>query len=79
MPLSDDAKKELNEAIRIVREDRFEAYVRKNHAAPPNPNPNDPPKDPPTDPPPPKNDPNDPPNDPPPANKHSYWGELGID
>lgn len=31
MPLTDDAKKELQEAIRIVREDRFEQFVRSTH------------------------------------------------
>jgi hypothetical protein len=87
MALTDDAKAELREAVRIVREDRFEQYARtalgKHTTAPadppkdplvvPDPAPTDPPKDPAT-PPPPK------PADPPPPSetvkKSAYWGEL---
>lgn len=91
MALTDDAKAELAEAIRIVREDKFEAYARGvlgKHApkdAPKDPllDPNDPPKDPKDGPPapPPKDDPkNDPKNDPPKEPKRSrYWGELMDD
>lgn len=32
--LSDAARDEIREAIRIVREDRFEQYVRANHVKP---------------------------------------------
>lgn len=75
--LTDAAKKELHEAIAIIREDRFEKFARARLGAKPptDPKPTDPPKpnDPPAPPPP---NPNDPPTDPPPVDKHAYWGEL---
>jgi hypothetical protein len=74
MGLSEDARKELKEAIRIVREDRFETHARGvlSSYAPKNP-PQDPPKDPNNpDAPPPK----DPPTDPPKTRRSGYWGEL---
>lgn len=76
MPLSDDAKKELKEAIRIVREDRFETHARGvlSSFAPKDP-PTDPPKDPNNPNPPPPKDPKDPP-DTPKTTKSGYWGEL---
>ena len=73
MPLTEDAKKELREAIRIVREDRFEAYVRQQHAKPPATDPESKLE---------KDGPNPPPEktvekeevkEP---NKSAYWGEL---
>jgi hypothetical protein len=65
--LTDEARAELAEAIRIVREDRFENYVRGRLTGPPtDPNPG------PGDPPPPK--PGDPVN-PGPKKKGLYWGE----
>lgn len=89
MALSDDAKAELREAIRIVREDRLEGYIRKRFA-PEKKDPlitEDPPKDPPKDPaptppgptPPPAKDPvtgPDPETDPKPKKRKGYWGEL---
>lgn len=77
MPLSEDAKRELKEAIRIVREDSFEKHARGvlSGYAPKAPQ-GDPGK---TDPP---TDPNDPPKadpgqgDPPKPKKSGYWGEL---
>jgi hypothetical protein len=89
MALTDDAKAEIAEAIRIIREDRFEKFVRSRQtpADPPkdpvfdpsrDPDPTpDPPKDPPVDPPPPKDPPTDPaPSDPPKGRKSAYWGEI---
>jgi len=89
MALTDDAKTELAEAIRIVREDRFEKYVRER--TPKQEPPKDPPKDPTKDPlidpekdpkdppnPPPPKDPPDP-NDPPKGRKSAWWGELMDD
>ena len=78
--LTDAAKKEIAEAIRIVREDRFEKYVRGHVAKPadplPPPDPNAPPVTPPVTPPP-GPDPNDPPNDPPSDKEYSrWWGEI---
>lgn len=81
MPLSDDAKAELDAAIAIVREDRLEKFLRGRFSEP---KPIDPPK--PTDPPKPA-DPNNPPPPPPPVpptdppadppkKKSGYWGEL---
>jgi hypothetical protein len=72
MPLSEDAKAELAEAVRIVKEDKLYTHIKKSFTAPviEPPNPNDPPK-PPTDPNP---NPNDPPK--PPVKKGGYWGEL---
>lgn len=35
MPLSEDAKKELAEAIAIVKEDRTEKFLRRRFTAPP--------------------------------------------
>lgn len=81
MPLTEDARNELKEAIRIVREDKFEKYVRSR--VPANDPPKDPPKDPlldkdPPNPPPPVNDPpKDPPKDLP--RKSAWWGELMAD
>jgi hypothetical protein len=79
MPLSEEAKAELREAVRIVREDRFEKHARGilSGFQPKTPDPKDPPKDP-ADPP---KDPADPPkkddpNDPPKVRKSGYWGEL---
>jgi len=79
--LTDDAKKAIADAIRIVREDKFEAWAKttigKHGGNPANPG---------VDPPPPKNDPTDPPNDPsaPPPDgdnkEHSrYWGDIFKD
>lgn len=84
MGLTDDAKKEIQEAIRIVREDRFEKFVRSRQAPPKEDPPNDPPNPPKNDPPnpPPKNDPpeNDPKNDPPkPTRRSGYWGDIFDD
>lgn len=77
MALTDEAKNELREAIRIVREDRFEQYVRTVVK------PKDPPKDPPNDPPPDPNLPpkkeDDPPDGPPKGRRSAYWGELMDD
>lgn len=76
MPLSEDAKRELKEAIRIVREDSFEKHARgvlSGYAPKPpqgEPKPGDPPADPNL---PPKADP---PQDPPKPKKSGYWGEL---
>jgi hypothetical protein len=73
MALTEDAKQELAEAIRIVREDNFEKFVRQSVGkTPPTPTP-DPLLDPndPT-PPPPKVEPNDPPK----PTRSGYWGEL---
>lgn len=81
MPLTEDARNELREAIRIVREDRFEKFVRGRVPK------NDPPKDPTKvdplldkdgpDAPPPVNDPpKDPPKEP---RKSAWWGELMDD
>lgn len=79
--LTDAAKAEIKEAIRIVREDRFEKYVRERTAKvdPPTPKPNDPPAPtPPVPPVPPK--PSDPPTptptDPPEKEHSRYWGEI---
>lgn len=78
MALTDDARKELQEAIRIVREDRFESHARsilsgfKPKEEPPK---EEPPKDEPPKDAPPKKD--EPPKDEPPKNRRSsYWGEL---
>lgn len=77
--LTDAAKAEIKAAIAIIREDRFEKYVRSRAAKPADPKPTDPPADPkPTDPPvtPPPADPK--PTDPPPDDKQKsrYWGEI---
>lgn len=81
MPLTEDAKRELQEAIRIVREDRFEkfarGYVSKN--APQKDPLIDPEKDPEKDvpPPPPGKDPEtDPEKEEKPKRTSRYWGEL---
>jgi hypothetical protein len=87
MPLTDDAKKEIAEAIAIVRGDRFEKYARERlahmskPADPVDPPPKDPvfdpekdPKDPIVPPPPKPNDP--PPTDPPKGRRSAYWGEI---
>lgn len=74
MPLTDDAKKELAEAIAIVREDRIDKMLRTRLAGPktepPKTDPNDP------TPPPPKDDPTEPPE---PPKGRGYWGELLSD
>jgi hypothetical protein len=73
--LTEAAKTEIAEAIRIVREDRFEKFVRSRTTPP---KVDDPPKDDPPNPPPPKDDPkptDDPKNDPP-KRHSSYWGEI---
>lgn len=90
MALSDDAKAELKDAIRIVREDRFEGFLRKRFAPekkdpllnedPPQDPTKDPVKDPakpPVQPPPAKDPAQDPP--PPAKAKSRYWGELMDD
>lgn len=73
--LTDAAKKEIADAIRIVREDRFEAYVRermtKETTEPPK---NDPPKDGPT-PPPPVPQPENPAPEAP-KKRGLWWGET---
>lgn len=78
--LSADAKKELAEAIRIVREDKQYSMLRDIHSrsgasgtgsTPP---PNNPPNDPGITPPPPANPTQPPPE--PQAKKDAYWGEL---
>lgn len=82
--LTDAAKAEIAAAIAIVREDRFEKYVRARQAKPntetPPANPpadppkNEPPANPPVNPPPPKDTP---PDTPPPVSNYSkYWGEI---
>ena len=81
--LTPDAQAALDEAIRIVREDKFEQFYRntitKHHPKdePTNPKPTDPkPTDPKPDgptPPPPAPEPT--PIDPP-KKTHAYWGEL---
>lgn len=76
--LSADAKKELAEAIRIVREDKQYSMLRDIHtrsasgtgSTPP---PNNPPNDPGITPPP--ANPTQPPPEPQ-AKKDAYWGEL---
>lgn len=86
--LTEDAKAEIRDAIRIIREDRFEAFVRGRAAKP-----TDPPKDPiftppvtppvttppvatppVTTPPPVKPPTPDPPNDQ--KRRSAYWGEI---
>lgn len=83
MALTEDAKAELAAAIAIVREDRFEKFVRSHTVKPV-----EKPKDPVLDddekgpnPPPPKDDPEtDPKNDPDkPKSKSAWWGELMED
>lgn len=74
MALTVDAQAAIKEAIRIVREDKFEAYVRARQTKPADPTPpTDPPK--PGDPTPPPPKPADPPKDPGPK-PSAYWGEL---
>ena len=85
MPLTDDARKELQEAIRIVREDRFEKFVRGRMKSedkdPPQKDPLiDPEKDPEKDPtPPPGKDPEKDPEKDAPKPKSAWWGELMND
>lgn len=75
--LSDAAKAEIRAAVQIIREDRFEKFVRGR-----TPKPVDPPVVPPVDPPkppngppvPPVKDPVVPPEDP--KEYSSYWGEI---
>lgn len=80
MPLTPEAKAALDEAVRIVREDKQYAMLHELHkrsTATPNPTP-DPatppvPQGPPA---PPVVPPNDPGNQPPAPKKDAYWGEL---
>ena len=83
MPLSDDAKAELADAIRIVREDRFEKFARESLVRKRQVDEDDEEedelitkdsKDPKA---PPKKEPKQ--EDIPPVRKSGYWGELGID
>lgn len=77
MPLSEDAKKELKDAIRIVREDRFEVHARGVLSGyVPKPPTDTPPVDPNTPPAPPQRDPGTTETDPPKPKKGGYWGEL---
>lgn len=85
MNLTDDAKREIAEAIRIVREDRFESYARgwmekqtPKPADPPVVPPADPNNPPPPVPPTPADPPADPPVDPN-VRKSAYWGEILSD
>jgi hypothetical protein len=84
--LTDEAKAEIAEAIRIVREDKHHSMLRDIHSrTTPKPDtgadPKDPPKDPPADPKPgdpPSVPPPPPANDPPteqPKKKGLYWGD----
>lgn len=81
MGLTDDAKREIEAAIKIVREDKVHEYIRRSSqpkpADPPAPTP---PAGPPTPPggptPPPPTPPAGPPADPPTGKKSAYWGEL---
>ena len=88
--LTPEAKAAIAEAIRIVREDKMDAFVRDRltkHTSPPvdpnlppKPDPNKPPVDPnkpPVDPPVP--DPNLPPGPPPEPEKSAWWGEIYRD
>jgi hypothetical protein len=86
MALSDAAKAELRDAIRIVREDKFEAHARGvlSKFAPKEPetdpliNPEkDPNPDPNPNPAPPKKD--DPNPEPPKGRAKGYWGELMVE
>jgi len=80
MALTEDAKKEIAEAIRIIREDRFERFARESlskHA--PKVDPiitDDPEKDGPT--PPPEKDP-EPEPEPTPKSRSRYWGDIFED
>lgn len=82
MALTEDAKKELDDAIRIVREDRFEKFVRENHGKTPTPVTVEEVKDElvlPDDgktPPPAKKETTPPDNNLPPKRNSAYWGEL---
>jgi len=71
--LSDEAKAEIAEAVRIVREDRFESFVRGRLSGPstdPAPKPGDPP-------PPKPGDPVEPPAGNPETKKRGlYWGDF---
>lgn len=75
--LTDAAKAEIRQAIQIVREDRFEKYIRdrEEKRTPPADPPKDPPKDP-SNPPPPKDPPTDPPTPPTEKEYSRYWGEI---
>lgn len=71
MPISDEARKMIQDSIAIVREDRFEKYVRSRMAKDDSdsggkPKPNDPPKPP----------PNKPPEPPAPGRKSLWWGDV---
>jgi hypothetical protein len=70
MPLSDEARQMIQESIAIVREDRFEKYVRGRMAKDEQP-PKDTPKGKDTPPPPPKSE-----NEPPPEPKSLWWGDV---
>lgn len=80
MPLTPDAKAEIAEAIRIVKEDKLWARLsrmEKGMTTPTPPTPPVPPTPPGPNPPPPV--PPTPPNDPPKTGKSAYWGELLSD
>ena len=83
--LTDAAKAEIADAIRIVREDKFEKFVRERMAKPTDPPPTDPPTPPKTGepvPPPPKPTdppPTDPPTPPKTGSKSAWWGEIYSD
>lgn len=73
--LTQAAQDAINEAVRIVREDKWDKFLRErvtkhSEGSPKNDPPNDPPVDPPT-----KNDPpNDPPSNEDTKTKSAYWG-----
>lgn len=63
--LTDEAKAEIAQAVKTVREDKFEAWFREKFgkpSTPPDPKPGDPPPS------------NDPPKDPP-AKRGLWWAE----
>jgi len=69
MAMSEEARKMIQDSIAIVREDRFERFVRGRMAKDEDagkPKPNDPPKPP----------PNKPPEPPAPGPKSLWWGEV---
>lgn len=84
MPLTDDAKNEIKEAIRIVREDRFEKFAREKlttRQETPKVEKQDelltPETDTPT--PPPAKPKEELPKEEPPKRKSAYWGEILTD
>ena len=82
MALTDDARAEIREAMRIIREDNFEKFARTRLTTLTTPKVSDPPKDPKEgDPPPPKDPPGDgdPSGDPPTGRKSAYWGQIFDD